>query len=470
VGVPVTNNSIIRAEGGQLTMSGGGTNSVSGQIQAPAGATVFYSSGLAANAGTIALSGGTFDNNNFPLASSGTIDGQGTIRTGGLTNTGTINVADGTTTFFGAVINSGTVKITSNTTTFLSPVTNNTGATIKTTSGIARVLGGMSGGGTYTSDPADNYFTDISITGGGSVSGGPGDRFFVSGTYTNAGTYTNGGELAAHPVVNNGAFNQTAGLAAMTTLSGTGATSLTGAGTQLLASSIRQGSLTIGVGAKAKIADNLGVKANGVSVLGSLDLGGGAGPFGTLDLYNNDLVVTYPSGGTSPEAQMQAYAKAGLNQANPTGLVSSHSNVPGFSSKFRTLAVFDNHDAHFSSFDAVALTMDWDQVIVKYTYAGDANVDGRVDPTDYAAVDGNQGKGHNWVTGDLNFDGKVDPTDYAQIDGNQGAGFGGDGGARLNSTLGGGLGAIPVPEPGTISLLAIGVMGLLGRRRRQGDE
>jgi hypothetical protein len=150
---------------------------------------------------------------------------------------------------------------------------------------------------------------------------------------------------------------------------------------------------------------------------------------GRLDLSDNNLVISYT--GQSPEATIQQYVRNGLSSQNDRGLIASSGSDATFSRSGRTLAVFDNHDAHLPSLNGTALSPDYNQVLVKYTYYGDANVDGRVDPTDYAIVDGNQGKGHNWVTGDLNFDGKVDPTDYAQIDGNQGAGYEGGGGPRL---------------------------------------
>jgi protocatechuate 3,4-dioxygenase beta subunit len=147
-----------------------------------------------------------------------------------------------------------------------------------------------------------------------------------------------------------------------------------------------------------------------------------------IDLNNNSLIVSYS--GPSPEGIIQQYVISGLTSGR--GLLSSHATVAGFSRSGRALAVFDNHDAHLSSLAGEPLSPDYNQVLAEYTYLGDANVDGRVDPTDYASVDGNQGKGHNWITGDLNFDGKVDPTDYAQIDGNQGAGYGGIGGPQLD--------------------------------------
>jgi hypothetical protein len=308
----------------------------------------------------------------------------------------------------------------------------------------------------------------LTLSGGVTVSDGRTITKLANAAASNGTLTISGGALnlgaGSNLVLNSGTTNlatlsSTVGIGAGITIAPTAVLNVSGSGTPLHSGGLR---LSVLPGGSVKVADNGGNKANGVSVLSGLDLGAATGPFGTLDLYNNDLVVSYPAGTTSPEAQMQAYAKAGLDPTAPAGLVSSHSKVTGFSKNFRALAVFDNHDAHFTLFDGVSLSSDFNQVIVKYTYAGDANVDGRVDPTDYAAVDGNQGKGHSWVTGDLNFDGKTDPTDYAQIDGNQGAGFGtggNDGGPRLNALLGN-----PVPEPGACALISLAA--ILGLRRR----
>ena len=61
-------------------------------------------------------------------------------------------------------------------------------------------------------------------------------------------------------------------------------------------------------------------------------------------------------------------------------------------------------------------------ILVKYTYFGDANLDGHVDGSDYTLID----NGYNtrttgapltgWFNGDFNYDGRVDGSDYTLID------------------------------------------------------
>jgi hypothetical protein len=225
---PVTTNNLgtIRAEGGQLTLSAAGS-STTGSIQAPDGATVFFSQGLANNTGLIALGGGTFDNGGAALINQGSILGTGTLRTGGLTNNSTVSLSDGNNSVYGAVTNGNLSKLFtygsgSNVTTFYGLVTDQAGSETKINGGIVRFLGGHIIGGNYHSDPADNYFTGLSVTATGTLTGGAGDRFFVSGNFSNAGTINLGGG-AAMTVQNNGNLAQTGGalsLGASATLTG----------------------------------------------------------------------------------------------------------------------------------------------------------------------------------------------------------------------------------------------------------
>ena len=82
--------------------------------------------------------------------------------------------------------------------------------------------------------------------------------------------------------------------------------------------------------------------------------------------------------------------------------------------------------------------------------AGDGNNDGAIDATDYADWFNNYGTTPGaWATGDFNGDGSVDATDYADWFNNYGAG-----------TSGG-----PVPEPATMTLLVLGGLAMLRRRK-----
>ena len=100
-----------------------------------------------------------------------------------------------------------------------------------------------------------------------------------------------------------------------------------------------------------------------------------------------------------------------------------------------------------------------------YTYFGDSNLDGKVDTSDFMTLGLNFGAtGKVWATGDFNYDGVVNALDFNAIATNFG-----------RTTLAApGLSATPapvlgslVPEPGSLTLLALGAGMLMPRRRRR---
>jgi hypothetical protein len=215
--------------------------------------------------------------------------------------------------------------------------------------------------------------------------------------------------------------------------------------------------LGVNAGGRVTMADRATTGGRKVLYTSTLSVAGGASPTGTLDLNDNDLVVT-----TGSFSTLQALVFAGYRggpDTTATGIVSSTSqNVHGGTT---ILALFDNSLAGFPDYPFNSgHTIAANAIVGKYTYIGDTNMDGQVTPQDYTATDSNLGTSVDpaisWFYGDTNFDGNIDPTDYAGIDGALGLGVGNPLSAQ---------GPAAVPEPASIGLLGLGAIAVLRRRR-----
>jgi hypothetical protein len=87
-----------------------------------------------------------------------------------------------------------------------------------------------------------------------------------------------------------------------------------------------------------------------------------------------------------------------------------------------TLAAAEASEVRFLNSGETTLwdgvTIDATTVVVKYTWAGDLNLDGAIDGADYGTIDnyvqfpGTDG----YANGDFNYDGIIDGADYGLID------------------------------------------------------
>jgi hypothetical protein len=188
VGNAVTNDGTIEAIGGTLTLGGAVSNGTAGVITAGSGSRVLITGGLANNDGLIALSGGTFDNNNRALNNNGNISGFGTFRASHWRNAGRMTFAGGHSTIVGSVHNNAgqRIEIAHSSALFTGNVTNF--GVFKTTGASVTFAGLYVENGSYISDPSDNYFNDLILGATGYLIGGLGDRFFVAGDFLNQST------------------------------------------------------------------------------------------------------------------------------------------------------------------------------------------------------------------------------------------------------------------------------------------
>jgi len=178
------NGGRIRAETGVLTLAGSTTNLSGGSMEVLDDATLSMTSGLAANHGTIILRGGTLDNGNEPMTNAGRINGYGTFRSGGLTNTDHVAVGGGDMEVIGDVVNNSTFDVTSgNTVVFFGDVS---GTGSFTGGGTVVFLGKLSPGGspghvTFGGDVVLTGGTTLQMELGGTVPGSEYDNLDVDG-------------------------------------------------------------------------------------------------------------------------------------------------------------------------------------------------------------------------------------------------------------------------------------------------
>jgi autotransporter-associated beta strand protein len=221
------------------------------------------------------------------------------------------------------------------------------------------------------------------------------------------------------------------------------------------------------------IAANHQGSATNTLFASSLTLAGSTNDWtGKLDLTDNDLVVRNGSLGTLTMEVRQGYGAA--NWQGSGGILSSAAAAD--TTHLTALGVIqDSIDQNGGT--ALVTTFDGQpvlntDVLVKYTYYGDANLDGSVDGSDYSRIDnGDLNHLTGWYNGDFNYDGVIDGSDYTLIDNTfntQGASFGSElanSAAKATSQIAGSP-TSPVPEPGKVVTLTIGVIGVLGRYRR----
>ena len=143
------------------------------------------------------------------------------------------------------------------------------------------------------------------------------------------------------------------------------------------------------------------------------------GAAGLLDLADNDLIVDYSS--VSPVGVWAGSAYDGVTGYIQSGRIIS-SAASGNLTKFgvaearEALAISGSQTSTFAG-----QSVDSTSVLVKFTWGGDANLDGKINIDDYGRIDGNVSQSPSvwgWFAGDFNLDGKINIDDYGIIDGN----------------------------------------------------
>ncbi len=392
-GGTLTNNGLISGTGRVASVL---SSSSTGEVRVdPNDSIQFQLAGNGSN-GKFTLNGGRIEfTHDLTLFSSATVFGRGTlIANGGLANFGTMIFSGaGNSDVFGNVTNINRITVTGgNTTTFWNNVTTSSGEMSVNTNSTAVFVGTLTGQSFITGPGVKDYEGTAS---GGAIATIVGDTIVESSANVSA-------DLVHEDDV--------------------------------------------------QVYGALQVTPNGspahLSQINTLSI-----PSGKFDLSNNDLITTGTPIASVASDIASAYNHgdwqgAGLTSSTAAGIAADASNPHKTALGYATASSLG-----ISTFDGQPVS--GSTVLVHYTYAGDANLDGKVNALDFNALATNFGQNAGsdvWTQGDFNYDGVVNTQDFTALASN------------FNQVLASpSLGTL-VPEPASLALVV--AIWAIGRRRR----
>jgi guanyl-specific ribonuclease Sa len=170
------------------------------------------------------------------------------------------------------------------------------------------------------------------------------------------------------------------------------------------------GTLSIGAGAMVAVAEPVDQPDRSVLVLNTLSIATSSGAWeGQLDLSGNDMIVQ-----NGILATVTGQISSGYNGGNWIGKGIISSTAADDPTNLTTLGVIAN-TAGRGAFDRQNPPVG--SILVKYTYFGDANLDGVVNGSDYTCIDnGFNAQLSGWANGDFDYSNSINASDYLLID------------------------------------------------------
>jgi len=303
-------------------------------------------------------------------------------------------------------------------------------ATLSVTAGTHGISAPMA----FSTSGAISLAAATQLTVSGNVSGSPsvansGALNIIGGSQT-LGLVTGSGALNV-----GGGATTTAASIGSAAAGNVGSLDVSGAGTQLSTQSVFQNSIEIDAGARLSIT---AARTAGKSTASSLMIAGTTNAWtGDFDVGASGIVL---AGQTAADATMIGnmikQGRAGGTWAGTTGITST------------AAAAYPSQTAIGYTYNSTT-----ENLVIAAAIPGDLNLDGRVNSIDLAIFQADFGKSDpagvsTWQFGDLNYDGRVNAIDLAILQANFGkSGF-------PSYVEAGRSGLAPVPEPGTLALLA----------------
>jgi predicted carbohydrate-binding protein with CBM5 and CBM33 domain len=233
-----------------------------------------------------------------------------------------------------------------------------------------------------------------------------------------------------------------------------------GGGEIRFGSNQNMGSLTMS-GATGRVAiDSTSADPLRVKIT-SIGIGGGT----TLDIGDNVLLADY-TGDNSPLGQVEFYARLGAQGGHTgVGLISSAAATDN-----RMAVGIAEASSIGSPATFMGMPIDATTTILRYTLKGDADVNGTVDFQDLVSLAQHYNAAGTWRDGDSDHSGTVDFADLVPLAQNYNRSLAIDGSTL--TAIGGSdfaadfaLAQSLVPEPATLSTLAIAATAMIRRRR-----